>query len=83
MRPRARLDLMDRRKWTDKKGVRALSHEQRATLTPEELAAYEADLAAAIRDRKRGLAARIDRAGRENSLSVRTVTGGLPTLGRR
>jgi hypothetical protein len=71
---------MAKPRWRDKKGIRWLPEAARMALPETERAEYDAALAEEVRRRKR---ARLSaEAPATKSTSVRTVSGGLPTLGR-
>lgn len=72
---------MAKYRWRDAKGIRWLPEAQREALPPAERAEYDAALAAEVKKRK---AARLGaKEPGARSKSVRTVSGGLPTLGKR
>ncbi|WP_155855323.1 hypothetical protein [Actinotalea ferrariae] len=70
---------MAKPRWRDEKGIRWLPEASRMALPEAERAEYNAALAREVRKRKRArLSAKTPSA---TSTSVRTVSGGLPTLG--
>lgn len=72
--------MASRRHWRDAKGIRWLPEAQRESLPPAERAEYDQALAAEVRRRKLARLSAKDPGMR--STSIRTVTGGLPTLGK-
>jgi hypothetical protein len=72
---------MAKNRWRDSKGIRWLPEAQREALPPAERAEYDTALAAEVRKRR---PARLSaKEPGTTSTSVRTVSGGVPTLGTR
>ena len=72
---------MAKSSWRDAKGIRWLPEARRMALPDAERAEYNAALAEEVRKRK--AARRSAKTPGTTSTSVRTVSGGLPTLGKQ